>query len=60
MKDLDKPMLANDMRCLRCVPYRLRRQGAYDLAGRVAALFCLDSLLYFLIKEKVKEECLKP
>jgi len=28
-----------------CVPNRLRRHGAYDLAGRVAALFCPDSLL---------------
>jgi hypothetical protein len=32
----------------------LRYHGAYDSAGRVVASFCLDSLLYFLIKEKVK------
>jgi hypothetical protein len=37
-----------------CVSNRLRRHGAYDLAGRVAALFCHDSLFYFLIQEKVK------
>jgi hypothetical protein len=54
MRDLDKPMVANDMINLRCVPYRLRRHGAYYLAGRVAASFYLDSLLTFSSKEKVR------
>ena len=66
MRYLDKPMVANDMSNFRCVPYRLRRRGAYDLAGRVEeslpaetavqAGFYLDSLLYFLIKEKLKKD----
>jgi hypothetical protein len=54
MRYTGKPIVANDMSYLRCVPYRLRRHGAYDLAGRVAALFCHDSLLTFSSKEKVR------
>jgi hypothetical protein len=54
MRDLDRPMVANDMIHFRCVSYRLRRHGAYDLAGRVEALFCHDSLLTFSSKEKVR------
>jgi hypothetical protein len=45
-------MDADNMNFHHCVPYRLRRHGAYDLAGRVAASFCLDFFGPFFIKEK--------
>jgi hypothetical protein len=54
MRDIDKPMVANDMIYFRCVPYRLRRHGAYDLAGRVVALFCHDSSALFIFNGRME------
>ena len=45
LRERRKPMDAQDRESPCCVPYRLRCHGTYDLAGRVAASFCLDSLL---------------
>ena len=45
MREFCKPMNDRVMSAARCVPNRLRRHGAYDLAGRVEASVCLDSLL---------------
>jgi hypothetical protein len=60
MRELGKPIVVKDMSYLGCVPYRLRRHGAYDLIGRVAASFCLDSLLTFSSRRKLKEEYNEP
>jgi len=45
-------MYAEDNGLARSVPNHLRRHGVYDLAGRVEASFCLDSLFTFSSRRK--------